>query len=154
MKLRKRGVFVITIGNLALLYTACWLGYSYFKYQPYGVDMKKIPTDSYLFIDKDPYTYSASKPGFGSFTGNLAVSNQTDSSSLIIWPLASGGYEYGLQLQAENGHSYCILVDENMAFIQSDNQILGQAKAEHILAKNEQAVQTLKEKTDLYWNLS
>ncbi|MCD8118789.1 MAG: hypothetical protein LUE29_04795 [Lachnospiraceae bacterium] len=84
-------------------------------------------TDRYITVDSDGYRYAVFAPGYLRFQGNLTVGNavwgeETDecACSLIIWPLFSGGYEYGITIyvpvSTESGYayeSYSFTMDEN-----------------------------------------
>jgi len=83
------------------------------------------------FIKKeDGYIYSVKKPSYLSFTGNLGVANNEKQEALIIWPLLSGGYEYGFRLQ-KDGRAYEIYVDENMEPIHKDDMVAVQKVEEY-----------------------
>ncbi|WP_138203003.1 hypothetical protein [Haloimpatiens lingqiaonensis] len=82
----------------------------------YNKFVKAVPKNEYGFYamtKEDGYTYSVKKPDYLHYTGNLAVTNNKNNDLLIIWPRITGGYEYGLILQ-ENEGGYNIYVDKNM----------------------------------------
>lgn len=82
------------------------------------------------YIVKDGYLYGVKKPDYFQFTGNLTVVNRETDETLIIWPLMSGGYEYGYRLQ-EDGEAFEIYVDEDMKPIDKGDTVSVQKVEEH-----------------------
>lgn len=117
---------VVGIFALFLILNLVWLWY-WFQYKNYrnavGYDEQ---SDRYFYTDADGYRYAVFSPDYLRFEGNLTVGNvvwvedQNECMcSLIIWPLFTGGYEYGIMIyvpvEDENGYtyeSYNIMMDE------------------------------------------
>ena len=119
MKIRGKTIIIILIA-IFTVYNLSWFSITTVKYNRY---VKVIPKNKWglHFIEKeDGYMYSVKKPSYLDFTGNLGVVNNKKGNSLIIWPLISGGYKYGVRLQ-KDGRAYEIYVDENMEPILKDD---------------------------------
>lgn len=118
MKLKK--VFW-TIVILILLYHISWFGVSIFKYNNYTEGFQVTENGKYL-RSENGYHLSVKKPSYLSYTGNLAITNDKDDLSIIIWPLLNGDYEYGLQiLDTESGVTYNIRVDSKLNYLNKEN---------------------------------
>ena len=96
-------VLVFTLLNIS------WYFIRAAKYHGYSAGMDAAPfstcfTPQYSGTDAEAFTYSVYYPGYLHLHGNLFVSSPcTDeehpyTNSLIIWPLLTGGYEYGVLL--------------------------------------------------------
>ncbi|MGB7606452.1 MAG: hypothetical protein WBL93_13355 [Lutisporaceae bacterium] len=132
MKITGKKIIVIIIA-IIVVYNLSWLSITTIKYNKY---LKVIPKNQWglHFIEKeDGYLYSVKRPSYLSFIGNLGVVDNKNGDALIIWPLISGGYIYGVRLQ-KDGTAYEIYVDENMEPIHKDNtyeaQIVNKYKTE------------------------
>lgn len=124
-----------------------WFCITTIKYNKF---VKVIPKNKWglHFIEKeDGYLYNVKKPSYLSFTGNLGVSNKEKGEILIIWPLISGGYEYGFRLQ-KDGVAYEIYVDENMEPIDKNNSVATQNVKE-----NKAELEKLFSKANKMWQL-
>lgn len=148
-KFKKRYFFLIIILIFGI-WNLSWYAITTIKYNKY---VEAIPKNKWglHFIEKDDgYTYSVKKPDYLSFTGNLAVANNEKQEMLIIWPLVTGGYEYGFRLQ-KDGLAYEIYVDENLKPINKDatNQVSIQKVEEY---KDE--LEALRAKADKMWELN
>ncbi len=145
-KITWKKVAIMVVAVFALWNTV-WFGYCYFKYSPYT---EKVPMneefDTY-FKQEDGFSYSVKKPDYLRFEGNLAISDYEDTTSLIIWPLVTGGYEYGFMLHEDN-QQYEFYVDEELKPIDSSDdfaiQKINQYKPE---------LEALLDKADQMWSL-
>ncbi|MDW7617788.1 hypothetical protein SC499_24720 [Peribacillus simplex] len=110
-KVNIKTILILIISIFAVL-NLSWFLVTTFKYDGF---VEPIPKNKWglHFIKKDNYVYSVKKPDYLYYTGNLAVDNTEKQTSLLIWPLISGGYKYGFRLQ-EEGEAYEIYVDKNM----------------------------------------
>lgn len=112
-------VFIVLIFGL---WNLSWFLSTTIKYDKFVEVVPKNEFGVHFLEKEDGYIYSVKKPGYLSFTGNLAVSNDEKQESLIIWPLITGGYEYGFSIQ-KDGQPYEFYVDENMKPIDKDDSV-------------------------------
>ena len=116
---RKQKIFFAVLFSaigIFVIYNIVWACYVDIKYKPL---LEPVRGDFNAFgtYDSEDYNFNAKKPDYLSFTGNLAASDKDDNVGLIIWPLVSGKYKYGVILNYKVGnetHSYDIIVDRNM----------------------------------------
>ena len=119
-------VILICAASVLIAYEAIWSIYVVIRYQPF---VKALEGQNYL--EEDRYTYYVKKPTFPSFTGNLAISDNTKItldegddiySYLIIWPRFWGGYGVAANVgktmvdyDDRQSHTdvYGIMLDEN-----------------------------------------
>lgn len=120
-------IFIILV---FVVLNASWFLITTIKYNKFVKVLPKVKYGSYGTKKEDGYNYSVKKPGYLHYTGNLAVSNSEKGELLIIWPLISGGYNYGIRLQ-KDGIAYEIYVDENMKPIDKADTHSAQNIEEH-----------------------
>lgn len=119
------------------------------KYHGYSAGMDASPlstffTPQYSSTDDESFTSSVYHPGYLHLHGNLFVGSPcTDAEhpytdSLIVWPLLTGGYEYGVLLY-DGGIQYQIYIDETGAAIHEDDQAIVSNYAQQIAALLEKA---------------
>lgn len=104
---------LIYIALAFVLLNLCWFLITNIKYNKF---VKAVPKDEYglyLLLKEDGYSYYVKKPGYLHYTGNLIVKDTNKKISLFIWPLISGGYEYGFRFE-ENGWFTDINIDKNL----------------------------------------
>ncbi len=107
---------------LFVLFNICWFVWRAEKYGAYSEGMETnyfstriIPR--YKYTDADGYDYGVKYPDYLSLTGNLSVGMPTTEEDvftdfLVIWPKFSGGYEYGVSVEADGvEHQICINSD-------------------------------------------
>lgn len=124
-----------------------WFSITSIKYNKFVKDLPKFgPGHSYGTL-KDGYNYHVKKPNYLHYTGNLAVSNSETGELLIIWPLISGGYKYGIRVE-QDGVGYEIYVDENMKPIDKDDTYSVQA-----IEENKASIEALLSKANEMWDL-
>ncbi len=113
MRLEKKTVIRAALCLLALfvLLNICWFVWRAEKYGAYSEGMEKnyfstriVPR--YKYTDADGYDYGVKYPDYLSLTGNLSVGLPTTEEDmftdfLVIWPKFSGGYEYGVSVEAD-----------------------------------------------------
>lgn len=115
------------------LYSFIWYQIIHQKYDPYIKGMHPTYEGRWeqfflnIFdVQENGFQYSVLYPGFLSYTGNLAISDKTDTFSVIIWPSFCGETEYGAMIQNNKG-VYQIMVDENlMANKKADRKVINQ----------------------------
>ncbi|OAB40798.1 hypothetical protein [Paenibacillus glacialis] len=149
VKVKQRVRIFIIVGLILVLLFGAWnVAWLITTNNRYDGFLKAVPKSEFGIhvIKKDGYVYGVSRPGYLSFTGNLAINNSDEGNSLIIWPLIKGGYEYGIRIQQE-GKVYEIFLNEHLKPADNDdtkNQIFQQLKPE---------IDMLFEKANLMWNL-
>lgn len=137
IKLKKFLVFIVL---LYATWNLIWFLLIAIKYHKFVEVIPKNEWGLHFIKKEDGYIYSVKKPSYLRFTGNLGISNNENQEALIIWPLISGGYEYGFRIQ-KNGVAYEIYVDENMEPIHKDDKVAIQkvkeykAELEELLSK-------------------
>lgn len=112
-----RNRFFILIMIIILLFAVwnlSWYLIITSKYHRFVKDIPKNVAGMHLLKKDDDTLYYVKKPGYLRITGNLSVSNvsETQEAVLIIWPLITGGYKYGLRIQ-KDGFAHEIYVNEN-----------------------------------------
>ncbi|MGL5379223.1 hypothetical protein [Clostridium sp.] len=120
MKIRNNKIFILIV-SIFVFVNIMWFFSTRIKYHQFT---KNIPKNEYGYtiLNKDGYTYGVKKPNYMELTGNLYISKNNSSESIIIWPLFTGGFEYGLILgDKKNNMSYEIYVDDNMNPLEKDN---------------------------------
>lgn len=117
LSVRKILTFIVI---LFIFWNLIWLLITTFKYHHF---VEVIPKNKWgLHMKKeDGYLYSVKKPDYLSFTGNLAISTKDNQELLLIWPLVSGGYEYGFKLQ-KDGDAFEIYIDDKLNPINKKDQ--------------------------------
>ena len=102
-----------------LIWNIVW-SVNFYTYYKFSSGYMKSPV-SYIKSGKD-YTYTVACPGYLSFTGNLALTNN-DNLSIIIWPalLMLGSPEYGVGISDEMSDStYRFYVDKDLKYLHND----------------------------------
>lgn len=129
--LKKRNwkkILLIALGIVliaVILLNALWFAWSRITYGRYTADLNMDKTEWHSFLvprywkqDGDGFDFSVKYPDYLSTTGNLCVGCPSETAgdfftdSLIIWPKAFGGYDYGLILYEEDTQ-YQIYVDSS-----------------------------------------
>lgn len=121
-------ILLIMLGAVliaVILLNVMWFVWSRITYGRYtkGLDMDKTEWHSFLVPryykqDSDGFDFSIKYPDYLSITGNLCVGCPSETEddfftdSLIIWPRAFGGFDYGLLLYEEDAQ-YQIYVDSS-----------------------------------------
>lgn len=120
-------------------------------------------TGRYFTEDSEGYRYAVFAPDYLSLVGNLTVGNnvwgdktEENSCSLIIWPLFTGGYEFGVSIyvpiEKEDGYvydSYEFLLDvkgNNLSKTLSQNET-------EMLEKNKELIQKVYKKAYDMWGV-
>lgn len=145
-KINRKRILIVIISVFAVL-NISWFLITTIKYNKFVKDLPKVKGNSYGIKKEDGYNYSVKKPGYLHYTGNLAVSNSKKGELLIIWPLISGGYNYGIRIQ-EDGEAYEIYVDKNMKPIDTDDTYAVQN-----IKKHKAGVEELLSKANKMWQL-
>lgn len=117
----KKYKIIFTVGIALLVsYHLVWFSIYYLKYSPYTENIPKTENGKYVLQEND-YYFSVKKPSYLTLTGNLAVMNEKENLSLIIWPLLTGGYEYGLQILDDDGVQYSVMIDSDSNYLVDDS---------------------------------
>lgn len=146
IKIKRKRIFLFIILSFLIL-NLSWFLIITIKYNKFIKAVPKNEHDIYFMQEEDGYCYSVKKPNYLHYTGNLAVVNYAKGEHLIIWPLISGGYKYGIRFEAD-GRSFEAYVDEDMNPIHNDDENSAQVIKEH---KDE--LENLFSKADKLWNL-
>jgi hypothetical protein len=93
----------------------------------------------------DNYVFTVAKPKYVTADGNFAVSTVDNKYSLLIWPSAFGGAEYGVSIYVDEYESYSIMVTEKIKPVDANDQ---EVVDEHI-----DQLKPLFERARMKWNL-
>ncbi|UAC48328.1 hypothetical protein K6959_17700 [Bacillus aquiflavi] len=105
-------------------------------------------------MEKDGYYFSVKKPDYLSYTGNLAITNKTNDLSIIIWPLLTKGYEYGLQMTSDDQTIYHIIVDSDLKYVDDKNsKFIDKTVANKIIKDNKTEIEAMVSKAHNIWNI-
>ena len=119
MKGTKGKIFVVILA-LFLVWNVSWLLITTIKYKGF---VEKVPENEHgNYIHREEgYLYNVRKPEYLRFKGHLFVS-APNTKHVMIWPLLTGGYEYGFTLPVEekNG-SHTFYFNEKMELLQPEN---------------------------------
>lgn len=141
----------IAVIMIALGWNALWLANlkSYDRFVGASATASSLGHNGYSLESDEIASYYVKKPGYLSFSGNLAVSSIDDSISIILWPsfLCRTIDDYGIILKDEfKENAYLIYVDEhmNINYNKSTGMDYAQKKiAEEIFASKKEAVLAL-----------
>lgn len=151
MKKYKKTWFVLV--GLIILYNLSWLGVYYLKYDPYTEDIPKTENGKYILKDNG-YHFSVKKPSYLSFTGNLAVTNNKDDLSLIVWPLLTGGYEYGLQILGPDNTYYSVMIDNKLNYLdEKDIEPVDKDRINELLKENKSEIKKIMSEAKRVWGM-
>jgi|GEM_PF-468356 len=150
-------LFVFTIVNIV------WF-INWHKYNDYknAVGYQES-TSRYFTVDSEGFRYAVFPPDYMRFVGNLTVGNnvwgeeaEENTCSLIIWPLFTGGYEFGVciyvpLMQNNNcaSESYTFLLDEkgnNLSEALSQDEV-------DLLKENKELIQKVYHKAYDMWGI-
>lgn len=145
-KLNGKRIFIFII-SVFLILNVAWLLITTTKYNKFVKDIPKLKGHSYAIKKEDGYNYHVKKPDYLHYTGNLSISNSKKGELLIIWPLISGGYKYGIRIQ-DNEKAYEIYVDENMEPIDKSDTYAVQN-----IEKHKAGIEELFSKANKMWQL-
>ena len=159
MKKKLLKIFMI-IAILFVAYNVVWFTWSHIKYGKLAKGMHEGDFSSFItpryVYSKDGYDYLVKYPDYLSLSGNLSVglpSEEDDNpftDALIIWPKASGRYEFGALLyekaERENQMTgYNIYIDaEGNALFKEDQEIV---------KRHSEAIKDLLAKADERWDI-
>lgn len=120
MKLTRNSKIILGfIGIAAVLFillNAAWVMH-YHSFDRFERSDYTRPFGSSYVTSKDDYDYNIKYPDYLQFSGNLAITNDPDTLSLIIWPqpFKSGEYEVGAIIyDEERGRSYYIYLNSEL----------------------------------------
>ncbi|MCM3006848.1 hypothetical protein [Priestia koreensis] len=141
--------WILIIIGIFLIWNLVWWVTTTVKYQKY---VEAVPKDTtgLNITQEDGYTYFVKKPGYLRFIGNLSVSTNNKSASLIIWPKMIGGYKYGIRIQ-DDKQAYEVYLDKNM---NPTNKFQKDKSIQNALEKNKAVIKTLFNKTESKFDLS
>lgn len=145
MKIKNKKILIFIILIFVVL-NISWFSITNIKYKRFTDAVPKNEHDVYALY-KDGYSYGVKKPDYLHYTGNLSIVNNKTSCNLIIWPLLSGQYKYGLII-VDNEMGYEIYVDENMKPIDKEDLFSAQ-----LIEENEAAIEEIFSKANEMWNL-
>lgn len=153
----KKVIIIIVIIILVLfgLYNITWYQITHEKYDNFSEQMEKTFGKTYV---KPFYTsYSSFEKGYGykvkypdylSYTGNLAITNNKDTT-LIIWPsiFSEENNEYGVIIQ-DNEKGYQIMIDKKANPIEEIYE-----DESKVLKEKKEEIRDLLNKANEKWNL-
>lgn len=148
MRSKKGKIIIFIVVGMVLIflfYNIVWILWSHLKYDSFTKGMKPfIKNSSYVLEGADGYLYNVKYPDYLQMGGNMCVATQDEKYALLIWPRIIGGYDYGVQIEAE-GTLYSILVTPAMQAIDE--------KYEDILSPYQETIHQLNEKAHQMWAL-
>lgn len=136
MRLGKKAAIRAALCLLALfvLFNICWFVWRAEKYGAYieGMETNYFSTrivPRYIYTDADGYDYGVKYPDYLSLTGNLCVGLPTSEEDvftdfLVIWPKFSGGYEYGVSVEADGVEHQIYINADGSAVHKEDSGIV------------------------------
>lgn len=146
MKKNKAKKVVLIIAIIVLLfgiYNLLWYFTTQSKYTNYSEGMDEfVANKSYVLNPGNGYLYNVKYPDYLTFTGNLAVADENNEVSLIIWPSFYGEDEYGIRITT-NDDSYEIMIDKDMKSVENND----------ILDKYKKEIRMLFQKADEKWGI-
>lgn len=156
-KIRIKGKYVLIVVLLAILIVhGLWWG-NRALYNKYITDDYRAPHRSLYGKNVSGINYSVKKPGYPSFHGNFAITNNDGTISLIIWPgvFFIGDYEYGLQIYDNDiEQGYMLYVDKDLNYLDTEKNkyvVDGKEIILEILQKNAQELQEILQLTQEEW---
>ena len=145
---------VLCILSLFILLNAVWVIWRTVKYGAYckGMEKNEFATwivPRYKHTDADGYDYGVKYPEYLSFTGNLSVGAPAEgddlfTDGLIIWPKASGGYEYGVMIMEGNRGLQIYIHADGSAVYPKDSETV---------AHNQEKIAALLRRAEEMWDL-
>jgi len=121
-----KGILIV-LAAVFLFWNLMWIIKICTQFLPYRDALNKHESAGVYILSHNGYTYSVKMPYYLSFTGNLAVVNNENESSLIVWPSLFGENEYGISIVAENEigekRTYEMFVDHTGKPIGENNNI-------------------------------
>lgn len=169
--MKKTRTKIITFVSLIIVllfavYNIIWAVFMHMCWKPLTEPIGYNEHGECTIIAEDGYRYSAFKPSYLSFSGNLSLkkyevmnepSNET-LCSLIIWPNFNGEYEIGVSIYGyeedasqDNGFafsSYGFMLDENKQPIDNLNETEKQ-----IMEENSELIDSLYQKAYDMWGI-
>lgn len=121
---KKISVVIKVILLLFVAYNIVWYLFSYSKYSKYEKDFKEIADSGVkIYVDEEEYQYSVKKPGYLSWVGNLAITDNNLENSVIIW-LDSIGSDItsGVMIVDENNEVMQIEMKDKTTALDKRNQ--------------------------------
>lgn len=121
MKVKNKRFFVVLSIVIAILgFQILWyVNYTQFR-RPDGYE---LAVNDY-YKNFDGYTVSYHSPEYPKFTGNYAISDNEDKITIILWPetVLRRKPKFGVSMyNDENEIVYLINVDENLKYIEGEN---------------------------------
>lgn len=114
--MKKKAVVIFSIlAGIVIFYSLAWYLNNEMVFNKYEEGFEEIPLSHTKVKMLEDHTLSVKKADFGTFTGNLSITNMDDTVSIIIWP-SLFGMESGVMI-TEEGTSYQILVNEEFQII-------------------------------------
>ncbi|MGN0184735.1 MAG: hypothetical protein ACI4AL_06420 [Aristaeellaceae bacterium] len=156
MRMKRIAAWLLVLTAVFGLLNLGWFVWRQTVYSGFAEGMARIDTSSALFPtyagkDRDGFDYTVKYPDYLSLTGNLAVGFPGTNvapftDGLIIWPKATGGYEYGVMLNSreDDGSGYMFYIDAAGNAVDGEYQPVAEACREVILELMQRAQDTWK----------
>lgn len=128
------------------LWNIVWFIMTNNRYEAFLSAVPESKHDNHV-IEKNGYVYSVKRPGYLSFTGNLAIISSEYKETLIIWPLMDGSYEYGIRVQ-KDGQVHELTLDEQLRPIDPND-----SRIASLVADLEPQINALYKKATDMWDL-
>lgn len=144
---KKIKITIISVVLVFIIYNLIWYFGSFKVYHDLQKSFPEIQQSGVkVYVDDDKFQYSVAVPGYLSWDGNLAVSEEHMKYSLLIWlkPFGTNARE-GVMLNDEAGISTQIdLKNSTTASRQADQKMVH---------SNEKRIAQLYNKANKVWNL-
>lgn len=120
---KKISTIVTVLISLIALYSIVWFAYSELVFSKYITDeFEKTPVSGFSSRVKevDGYILTVKKPDYGTFTGNLSITDQQSNISMLIWPSLMKGAQYHLIIN-DGTETFYIDVDEHFSPLENNS---------------------------------
>jgi hypothetical protein len=145
--MKKKALMILSIlAGAVVLYSLTWFLNNQIVYNKYEKGFEEIPLSHTKVKMLEDHTLSVKKADYGTFTGNLSITNNEDSVSILIWP-SLFGMETGVMI-TEEGTAYHILVDENFQVI-DETDVMGR----ELMEKHKEEINKQREIANQTWDI-
>ncbi|MFT8322121.1 MAG: hypothetical protein ABF649_14575 [Bacillus sp. (in: firmicutes)] len=142
----KKKVLIIlaSIVGVIIAYSLMWFLNNQIVFNKYEKGFEDIGINKTKSIKE--YTLSVKKSDYGSFTGNLAITNEDGSLTIIIWP-SLFGMENGIMINEDN-NTYQIMVKKNFDVLDETDEY-----GKQLIEKYREDLSKMKEIANDEWNI-
>ncbi|WNY24028.1 hypothetical protein MmiHf6_13530 [Methanimicrococcus hongohii] len=158
---KNQKILLAVIGIVLILFVvfnAVWL-MNYKSYDRFERDDYTRPFGSSYVLSKDGFHYNIKYPDYLQFSGNLGITNEADTLSMIIWPQAfkSNEYEVGIIIyDAGSEYSFYLYLDSDLNMNHDKMNLTEESSdiAEKLLEERRDEIEEMYSLAENEWNLS